>query len=260
MILLACLLLLQGEGTPPEKHEVAGLRYRAWLANLGGTVHFDRPAVEGTDVRYIGDLDLDQIALFHDLGGWVRLGDDWDVRLEWVFGTFEGSQTLDQTVRFAGKSYSKGSAIQSEVSSHMVTGLVEYRLWGPEDLGAEAEIWLQAGGKFVRSSTTIASSFATSEGTLTGILPVIGLRGGIAFSELFRADLQMNGLYFPGGDQELRLFDVTVEVGVTPWEGLLAGVGFRLVDAYARDETDPSEKEVSDIALYGVYFFVGWRF
>ncbi len=261
MMLLACWLAacLQEEA-PQEARDTAGLRYRLWLANLSGTVHSDRPAVEGTDVRFVGDLALDQSELFHDFGGWIRLWNTGRARLEWVFGSFDDSQTLKQTVRFAGKSYSSGSVVRSEVSTHLVTGLFELELWGREDFGAEAEVWLQVGGKFVQSSTTLTSSFSTSEGTLTGVLPVIGLRGGVAFSDLFRADVQLNGLYFPAGDQEIRLFDATLEWAVTPWEGLSAGLGFRLVDAYARDETAANEKDESDIALYGVYFFVGWRF
>lgn len=261
MILLASLLafFVQEEETPPPFRQAGGARYRLWLANLDGSARSDGEAVEGTDVKLSTDLGLDQAAVFHDLGGWVRIPGVGNVRASWLFGGFEESETLDGSLSFGGETFSGGTRVDTEFDVHLITALFEFELWGPEEFGIDAGIWLQVGGKFAILSTVITSSASKAEGDATGFLPAIGARGGVSFGDLIRTEIEINGLILPLGETELRFIDLAVEVGVTPWEGLYAGIGYHVVYVFLHSESGDEVDEV-DFALHGIYFFAGWRF
>lgn len=244
---------------PAPANETAGARYRLWLANLGGSARSDSEAVEGTDVRLSTDLNLDETEVFHDLSAWIRIAEIGYIRAQWVFGTFDSSGTLDQALSFGGETFSAGSRVDSEIGVHLITALFELELWGADDFGIAAGIWLQAGGKIALLSTEIRSSVSSTDGSLTGFLPVIGARGAVSISDLFRAEIEINGLIFPGGSQQLRLVDAALEVGVTPWKGLYTGIGYHLINAYVKSD-EGGEVEESDLLMQGIYFFAGWRF
>lgn len=238
----------------------AGARYRLWAAELDGSIRSDEPAVPGTDVRFVGDLGLDQRELLHDLGAWLRIPDLGTVRLSWWFGEFAGSETLDQTITFEGTSYSAGSRVRSEVSLDVVSAGLDLSLFDKEDLGTDAEIWFGIALDYVSASAKVTSDFASETGSLTGILPVVGLRGNLGLSKIFRVEAEVSGLGYSGGDVSLRLIDAALEVRAAPWEGLVAGLGYRLLDIFADDESADNEEVEADVRISGFYLVVGWRF
>ncbi|GEM_PF-6567611 len=245
---------------PPVGEEVFGLRYRLWLAKLSGTVRSDKPAVPGTEVRVSADLGLEELEVFHDFGGWVRLGEYGNLRAGWWFGSFDSEETLDTTITFGGSSYSAGTKVKSDITTHVVSLTYEYPILPASLLGGQAQIFVQAGARYLSTSATIESDLVEETGSAQGVLPVLGAHGEVWLFDLVRADAELSGLILSAGGRTIRIIDFAAEVGVAPWKGLFAGIGYRIVYAFLSDESQSDKESELSLTMQGAYFTVGWRF
>jgi hypothetical protein len=256
MIALLMLLAQEGYRRPQaldraEPDVQVGGAYRFWLGSVSGSVRADELAVPGTTVELTADLDVSQNEAYNDFAVCLEtpLG---NVRLDRWYGGSEGSERLDSTITFQGASYSAGSLVDSDVSIQMATLVYEYPIAG--------WLGLQGGLRYASATAELESATISEEGDLLAVVPMLGARVWREFSRMFRGELEVGGLAMATGDGAARFIDVRAEIAVTPWRGVLAGIGWRWVAVYLKDESESDKESVTDLTLGGLYFTIGVQF
>lgn len=239
--------------------EHVGLRVREWFARTSGTVSSQENGVPPTTLDLGDDLGLGDRQLTHELTVYGRIPFFGRLYLGWWHSHDTGSGTLDQTVSFAGETFTASTPIDTEYT--LDVAYLTYELALPTiPLGdlVKLEIAPNLSIRGIKASGSIEGAGLSGSDSGKVALPTIGLHVTAKWFDLIRTEAEVTGLQFRYGDHEAHYLEAYGEAVVEPLPFLFAGVGYKLVQInYTNTGSNPSHVNL-DIA--GFYITFGVRF
>ena len=236
--------------------DTIGLEAGIWRATMTGSLQANQ-AGSGTQIDVSADLDLEEDAQFTMGRAWLRISDEINIRGMIWMGSIEGEATLTTGVTFAGTTFS--GLVDSELEFSMSGAVLDV----PLSLGVmDIQLSLQLGARYlaVDAKLTEVTSGTEAQENVGSPIPVGGVRLRIQPDAMFLIEAEAQGLTFTYQDVEVRVLDLTVEVGFIPTSSMYVGVGYRTVQFLADDTGTAGEEIKIDIEMDGGYAVVGFTF
>jgi hypothetical protein len=239
--------------------EHVGFRVREWYARMSGTVQGEQNGIGTSTIDLADDLGLGDQNLTTELQLYVRIPVVGRIYAGWWRVHDSGSSILDQTITFAGQTFSASTAVDSEVS--LASAYLTYEFAFPTipvgDL-LKVELAASLGVHGFRGKGSVVGGGFAGDGEGTIGLPTLGAHVTVDMLTWLRTEVEVQGLAFSYGDNEAHYLEAYAEVVAEPLPWLFAGLGYKFVALNARHDGSDSFHVNVDIA--GFYLTAGVRF
>ena len=258
--ILTTAIFLIGPAAAFAQDETIGVRLREWYVKMEGEVESDGATLNAGEIDLDATLGLDDRETAHEIQAYV----DFPILGKFYAGAWwvrsEGDHTLNQNVTFDDQTFTASTTVESEIDLKCYYASYEFS-FPVIPLGdlISAEVGILAGVRVldVAGSIQAAGQSASDEGIIG--TPVVGVHGSVRILEWIRADAEIMGLGLSYSGRSGRYIEAYGEVVVTPAPWVFAGVGYKYVDVFVKEENDPQQFEI-DITLSGFYLTAGVRF
>ncbi|MBI5237420.1 MAG: hypothetical protein HY887_03250 [Deltaproteobacteria bacterium] len=240
VVLLAAFVLAVRDASA-----IVDVEGRYWLSNLDSSVKVTDAGIIGSDIDFARDLGLDDKKGFLEGRITLELGSH-KLRYGFVPLSWTGSQTVTQTLSFAGQTYGASTRVDTDIK-------IDYHRLGYEydiidllnnRLGIIVELkyfdWLS---KLVAPGAGI-----TSDKSFKAPVPTIGVTGQVGLPFLFSIGGEITGL---GIGKKAYLVDAEAGVNIKPAPFVIVSAGYRYFKLHLESGDDSA-----DASIIGPYFAV----
>jgi hypothetical protein len=265
MRLMATAIVLAASAAPAlAQDDNIGVRYRLWQADIEGEVRADDGGLFGDLIDIEQTLDVEQDVTINNIGGWIGLPFVGRIIVDYWWGEFEGEETLDRSITFAGQTFDIGENVEATLDWQILTGVYEFSFKVPlssDVLGLR--VGLRAGIKGGTLEFTIRSSLTGEESIeLDGGIPVIGASAELFFGGYFSVSVEVDGMGVSSemtGGWSGSIIDYAVALRGN-FKPLFIGAGYRSIALDVDDEDTDVETVEGDLEISGFFGEVGVRF
>jgi len=106
-----------------------GLEVISWWPTVTGEVAFDLEYIGGTELDLIDELDIDETVTTIELGAWLNITKRNRFSFYWFMDQRTGSRVLEESVTVAGKKYSAGGEMDTDLQVQRYKFLYERALF-----------------------------------------------------------------------------------------------------------------------------------
>ncbi len=259
---VACaVVLLCASSAAVAQDQWVGGRYRLWNAKFEGEFSASDAGVNGTDVDLAGDLGLSDEERVNNFGAWVSIPLIGRLCFDHWKATFGGDATLNQTISFAGQSFTAGTAVDSTFDWSVTSLVYEYDFRLPFSLIVDIRFGPRLGAKAILLEGEVTGGGFTERADLKGGFPTLGFAGELYFSSYASVAVEVDGLIIPdvAGGVSGKAYDMTI-VARGGYNGFFLGVGFRKIVFSVEDDRSNVEKAEGMMTVSGAFFEVGFRY
>jgi hypothetical protein len=239
--------------------ELVGVRVREWWARMSGVIEAEDANLGSTRLDLTDDLGLGDQNLTTELQVYLRIPVVGRFYVGWWRAHDTGSEVLSKDINFAGETFTASTRVDSELTFDV--GYVTYEFALPViPLGdlLKLELGVQVGIRGFHAAASISDSGQSASDSGTAGLPVLGGHVTLRLFDLVRAEVEVVGLAFKSGDNEVHYLEMFAEAVVDPLPWIFAGVGYKLASINLQHDGSDRFKVNMDIA--GIYVTFGVRF
>ena len=220
--------LIDLKGKPIDEFTFA-IEGRLWRSELRGDLRVDDEFIEGTNVDFEEELNLDS--------------EDWSpeammlikaknilIRGAYVETTFSETDTVDETFRFDGSTFTFSERVDAEVTFRIGGAEIE---WLFLNLGSASKVGLEVGAgvglRYLSVSARIESeTTGIRERTRkNAVTPVVSVSASLGIFNVVRVDLNVAGIYFDYLGIEGLFLDGAIEAKLFVHHAFYVGLGYR---------------------------------
>lgn len=253
----AFVLLTAVPAAAQDEH--VGLRVREWFARTSGTISSQESGVPPTTLDLSDDLGLGDQQLTHEIQVYGRIPFFGRLVAGWWHSHDEGHDVLEETVTFAGQTFTASTPIDSEYTLDVAYLTYEFVLPTiPIGDLVQVEVVPSLGVRGIWASGSIEGSGLSGSDSGKVGLPTVGVHATLKLFDLIRTEAEVTGLQFRYGDHEAHYLELYGEAVVEPLPFVFAGVGYKLVQMNVKN-TGKNPSHV-DLDIAGFYITFGVRF
>jgi hypothetical protein len=253
---LAAQVTVRPADDEPEGGFAIGPSFRTFFATLEGKGYSDHDFVDGTTMRFGGDLDLDKMEPLYEIGlvggWWDALTPDSQFRygfeVRYMGGHYTEKTQLGSPAIFDGSFFAAGESVKSTFDFDLTYILSNASWqWGNDDKFAQVGGFLGfaiLGAKLKMEGDSSSGTASQSTGLIGGgvrftLAPCswfdIGGEAG-AYGGYFSYDYYYDEYY----EESSWLVDLSIHASVRPWKYAAIEAGYRFLEAdlYVNSEAD----------------------
>ncbi|HZE97655.1 MAG TPA: hypothetical protein VE981_11560 [Planctomycetota bacterium] len=257
--LAAPVFLLLSALPAAAQDETVGVKVREWWARMSGTLEAESGGSGSTRLDLSDDLGLGNQNLTTELQIYGRIPVVGRIYAGWWRAQDSGSATLDRTITFAGQTFPVGTPIDSDFQ--LDVAYLNYEFVFPTipvgDL-VKFELAASLGIRGFHGEGMISGGGFSAEDKGNAGLPTVGAHATVKFFDLVRTEVEVLGLAFRYGDNEVHYLEMFAEATIEPLPWIFAGVGYKLAALNFLHEG--SDRFRLNIDIAGVYVTAGIRF
>ncbi|MGH7279194.1 MAG: hypothetical protein ACREJG_10930 [Candidatus Rokuibacteriota bacterium] len=244
VVLLAVVFTLVG-GTVASA-QVIELEGRYWLADIDARARVENDSLPGTRVDFDDDLGVEGEGV-PDLRLTIFTGLNSKIRLAYAYLSFEGEETLDRSIEFAGSTFSVNMQVDTDVDIHYARLGWAWQFLAVPGVFKLGPLLEAKGFLFDTSLRTRGVSPEVREShTFPLILPTVGLAVDFTPHPSIHLFAEASGL--PAGDLGYFL-DAEAGIRLILFRTLALSASYRLFDVRVEDGSDFARLEVSGPAF-----------
>jgi len=239
--------------------EHVGVRVREWYARMSGTVQGEENGIGSSTLDLSDDLGLGHRNFSTELQLYARIPVVGRIYAGWWRAHDSGSSVLDQTITYAGQTFTAATSINSEVT--LDTAYLTYEFAFPTiplpALG-KLELGASLGLHAFRGEGSVVGSGIDAKGDGIMGLPTLGAHATVELFDVLRAEVEVLGMAFSYSDNQAHYLEAYAEVVAEPLPWLFAGLGYKFAAINVSHEGSNSFHV--DVDISGLYLTAGVRF
>jgi hypothetical protein len=239
--------------------EHIGFRVREWYARMSGTVQGEKDGIGSSNLDLSDDLGLGSRNFTTELQLYVRIPVAGRIYAGWWRTHDSGSSVLDQTITFAGQTFTASTPIDSEVTLDSAYLTYEFAFPTiPLPALGKLELGASLGVHGFRGEGHVVGGGIDAQGDGIIGLPTLGAHATLEMFDFLRAEVEVLGLAFSYGNNHAHYLEAYGEIVAEPLPWLFAGVGYKFAAINVSHEG--SDSFHVDVDIDGIFLTAGVRF